>query len=484
MGAPPKTFSIESLQSLKLIAYPPNAFRPFAMSSSSFVGRVTVPWPGGITTTGTRGEKGKIPSLGGPRTSGKYPGGYRGGLGAVPRRSASARLERRHHLAREPAELLLELLGREALGPVDHEGLESGVLRLDGLDPLDDVRRRAAEPGLLLDAVGERRHARGRARRAPRAAVLVRVAHETERREPLVALVVRRLHAVPGLLGRVGEEEPGAPDHVLAELLPATVLGARVAVRPHHVVEDLLAVEGHHGLEVLAGHVVDGLAARDRHPDLHGQVLRPRHTCDLAELVAAVLHRRRAVVALAVVAERLLVEALEQEVDLLLEQLPVRRLVDDGRPERLDLPRVVAASHAHDHPTVSHDVRHRVVLGEADGVPHREDVEGAAELEAPRLRGEPERELDEVREALVALALEVVLRRPQRVVPELVHQLGDVPRGKEHLAQPLVAVAPGVRRRAFRPDVLQLDLADVERVESFDHRAVHPPSMTSVCPVT
>src|SRR3989442_1403882 len=358
MGAPPKTFSIESLQSLKLIAYPPNAFRPFAMSSSSFVGRVTVPWPGGITTTGTRGEKGKIPSLGGPRTSVKYPGGVSGGLGAGARRSASARLERRHHLAREPAELLLELLGREALRPVDHEVLESGILRLDGLAP------------------------------------------------------------------------------------------------------------------------------RDRHPDLHGQVLRPRHTCDLAELVAAVLHRRRAVVALAVVAERLLVEALEQEVDLLLEQLPVRRLVDDGRPERLDLPRVVAASHAHDHATVGHDVRHRVVLGEADGVPHREDVEGAAELEAPRLRGEPERELDQVRETLVALALEVVLRRPQRVVPELVHQLGDVPRGEEHLAQPLVAVAPGVRRRALRSDVLQLDLADVERVESFDHRAVHPPSMTSVCPVT
>src|SRR5881398_1822024 len=305
MGAPPKTFSIESLQPLKLIAYPPNAFRPFAMSSSSFVGRVTVPWPGGITTTGTRGEKVKIPSLGGLQTSGKYPSGVSGGVsGLVPRRSASARLERRHHLAREPAELLLELLGREALRPVDHEVLESGILRLDGLDPLDDVRRRAAEPGLLLDAVGERRHARGRARRAPRAAVLVRVAHEAERREPLVALVVRRLHAALGLLGRVGEGEPGAPDHVLAELLPAPVLGAGVAVRPHHVVEDLLAVEGHHSLEVLAGHVVDGLAARDRHPDLHGQVLRPRHTRDLAELVATVLHRRRAVVALAVVAER------------------------------------------------------------------------------------------------------------------------------------------------------------------------------------
>src|SRR3989442_7970936 len=192
MGAPPKTFSIESLQSLKLIAYPPNAFRPFAMSSSSFVGRVTVPWPGGITTTGTRGEKGKIPSLGGPRTSGKYPGGVSGGLGAAPRRSASARLKRRHHLAREPAELLLELLGREALRPVDHEVLESGILRLDGLDPLDDVRRRAAEPGLLLDAVGERRHARGRPRLAPRAPCPAPERPEAERPEQLVRPVGHR----------------------------------------------------------------------------------------------------------------------------------------------------------------------------------------------------------------------------------------------------------------------------------------------------
>src|SRR3989442_6215454 len=291
MGAPPKPFSIESLQSWKLTGSPWNALRSFELTSTFIGGRVTVNWPEDIATTGTRGQKGKIPSFGGPRRSGKYLGGVSGGLGAGARRSASARLKRRHHLAREPAELLLELLGREALRPVDHEVLESGILRLDGLDPLDDVRRRAAEPGLLLDAVGERRHARGRARRAPRAAVLVRVAHETERREPLVALVVRRLHAVPGLLGRVGEEEPGAPDHVLAELLPATVLGAGVAVRPHHVVEDLLAVEGHHGLEVLAGHVVDGLAARDRHPDLHRQVLLPLHILRLTKLVTVVLHR-------------------------------------------------------------------------------------------------------------------------------------------------------------------------------------------------
>jgi len=117
-------------------------------------------------------------------------------------------------------------------------------------------------------------------------------------------------------------------------------------------------------------------------------------------------------------------------------------------------------------------------------MPHRDHVEGAAELEAPGLGGEPERELDEVREALVAFVLEVVLRRPQRVIAELVHQLGDVARDEERLAEPLVAVAPGVGGRALHPDVLELDLADVEHVESLDHRAVHPPSITSVWPVT
>src|SRR6059036_3659201 len=112
-----------------------------------------------------------------------------------PAGMAASPSEGGHDLAREPAQLLLELLGGQALGPMDHEVLEPGILRLDRLDPFDDVRRRAAEPRLLLDAVGEIGHARGRARRAPRAALLVGVAHEAEWREPLVALVVRGLDA-------------------------------------------------------------------------------------------------------------------------------------------------------------------------------------------------------------------------------------------------------------------------------------------------
>src|SRR5580765_2919336 len=113
--------------------------------------------------------------------------------------SADSAAQRRHDVPREPAQLLLELFWREALGPVDHEVLQTRIPGLDGLDAFDHVLRRAAEPGLLLDAVGQRRDARGRARRAPRAALLVGVAHESEWREPFVALVVRGLDAARGL---------------------------------------------------------------------------------------------------------------------------------------------------------------------------------------------------------------------------------------------------------------------------------------------
>src|SRR5262245_24000208 len=134
-------------------------------------------------------------------------------------------LERGHHVLGEPAELVLELRGREAFGPVDHEGLEARILVGDRPDAVDHVARRAAEPRLLRDAVAQRRHPCRRAGRAPGAAVLVSVADEAERREPLVALVVRRLDPANGFLLAVGEVEAGAPDHVLAELLrPAMAL--------------------------------------------------------------------------------------------------------------------------------------------------------------------------------------------------------------------------------------------------------------------
>src|SRR5207253_10364279 len=100
------------------------------------------------------------------------------------------------------------------------------------------------------------------------------------------------------------------------------------------------------------------------------------YTLSLHDALPILLDGRRTLVTLAVVAERLLVEALQQEVDLLLEELTVRRLVYDRRPERLDFTGVISTADAHDHAAVGHDVGHRVVLGQPDRMPHRDHIEG------------------------------------------------------------------------------------------------------------
>ena len=105
-------------------------------------------------------------------------------------------------------------------------------------------------------------------------------------------------------------------------------------------------------------------------------------------------------------------------------------------------------------------------------MPHRQHIEGAAELEPLGLGGQPESELDQVGKDLVALALEMVLGRPQHVEAEVVHELRDVAGGPEGLPQPLVRIAPVVGRRAVEPDVVELDLADIQHVELLDHSVV------------
>src|SRR4026209_1291404 len=116
---------------------------------------------------GLRGrEKRKIQSLGESLRGKDYPMGvYPRGL---PPRSAPPG-EGRHPLAGEPPQLLLELGWRQPFGPVDHALIEAGIAGLDLADRLDHLGRTAHEPRLLLDAIAQREHARGRARRAPRA---------------------------------------------------------------------------------------------------------------------------------------------------------------------------------------------------------------------------------------------------------------------------------------------------------------------------
>ena len=225
-----------------------------------------------------------------------------------------------------------------------------------------------------------------------------------------------------------------------------------------------------HPLDAVLRHVGDGPAAGDRLPHLHRLVDGTRNQRHLGRLVAAELGGRGDGVVLAVMAERVLVERLHHDFHLLLEQLAVGVLVQQRSAHRLDLPRLVAPPHAEDHAPVGEDVGHREVLGEADGVPDRADVEGAAELEALRARRQVRPPQDEVRYYLVALALEVVLRAPERVEPEPVHVLRHVQRHLVRLDDLLVGEMPLVRRRAAQSDIVQFREADVEDGELRDHQ--------------
>jgi hypothetical protein len=104
-------------------------------------------------------------------------------------------------------------------------------------------------------------------------------------------------------------------------------------------------------------------------------------------------------------------------------------------------------------------------------VPHWQDIESAAEFEALRLGREPQPELNQVGQALVSLALEMVLGRPKSVIAELIHQLSDIASRPKYLGEPIIRIAAIVCWRAFTADVVQFDLANVEYMEPFDHFA-------------
>ena len=217
-------------------------------------------------------------------------------------------------------------------------------------------------------------------------------------------------------------------------------------------------------------------------PALHREVLRARHQGELLELVAAVRELRGDGVVLPLVGEALVVERLEDDVDLLLEHLPIERLIHHDAAEGLDLPGVISAPDPEDHAAVGEDVGGRVVLGETQRVPHRADVEAAADPQAFRHVREVHCHHQDVRDALVAFVLEVVLGEPEGVEAEPVHALRNRLGLGEHRHEVLVRVTAFVRRSRILAHVAQIDMARVERRKLGDHR--DPPWILRVAVVT
>src|SRR6516225_10776513 len=107
---------------------------------------------------------------------------------------------------------------------MNHKAIKSGIFRFDRLDARYHLGRRSAEPGLLINAITQRRGAGRRAGRTPGSALLVGVTHEAEWREPFESFVVRGFEPANGFLAAVSQVNAGAPDHVLAKLLVLATL--------------------------------------------------------------------------------------------------------------------------------------------------------------------------------------------------------------------------------------------------------------------
>ena len=157
--------------------------------------------------------------------------------------------------------------------------------------------------------------------------------------------------------------------------------------------------------------------------------------------------------------------------DLLLEQLAVGVLVEHRRAERLDLAGVVAAPDAEHDPAAGQPVGGGVVLGHPERVPHRRDVEAAADLDVLGEVAEVQGQHQDVRDALVPLALEVVLGQPEDVVAGPVHELGDGLALREDRRQVLVGQPAVVDGRAVEALVVQIDVAREQAAEARDHGA-------------
>ena len=100
------------------------------------------------------------------------------------------------------------------------------------------------------------------------------------------------------------------------------------------------------------------------------------------------------------------------------------------------------------------DVHHGEVLGEPDGVPHRQDVEPAAELDAPGVLRQVLAHNQQVGDALVALPLEVVFGHPKDVEAEVVQKHGGLPGDVHSHRQPVVVVPAVVGGDAVKADAV------------------------------
>jgi hypothetical protein len=295
-------------------------------------------------------------------------------------------------------------------------------------------------------------------------------------------LLVERRHLADGPLPRLGEVEEDTDAEVLAGRQIHAGAGGGLAISQDRLLGHRGGAAADDALDAVLDHEVQAprAGADDGLPALHGTPERAGHQREPGQLVTAIGDGRRQRVVLAVMREGLLVEGLHDDVDLLLEDLPVGLGVEHGTAQRLDLARVVAAAHAEDHAPAREDVGHGEVLGQPERVPHGRDVEAAPEAQPLGHVSQVHGVHQDVGDDLVALVLEVVLGQPQRVVAQVIHGPGQGVGLLEHRGQVLIGVPALVGRGGVLAEVSQIHVSGVERRELGDHGRACPPPMRSV----
>jgi hypothetical protein len=352
------------------------------------------------------------------------------------------------HLFDDEVHLLVHLLATDA-GEVEEE---ADVLEVEQVAPeadrVDGVVDRADDLELLAVALLDGGHVVERDLRAVGVAVAVEA---TVGREELDELVVTGLAAAHGLFAGAADVHVEHEAAVLAGADRGADLLADLGVAVPLLLLALGVGEPVHGLVAGAGDVLDRLGRRDGLVDVDGaQRLRDhREVLHGGAAVGHVVGREHEL--LAPVAERLLVPGELDDLHRLFEPLAVDAVVlgrhrvvaagDDGA-ERPGLAGHGAAADAELHASTRDDVGEGEVLGEAQRVPLRHDVEHLAEAQVLGDAGQVLAEHDQVREDLVALVLEVVLGEPHRVEAERVGGLGPLDEVLVAGDDRVVAVAP------------------------------------------
>ena len=172
---------------------------------------------------------------------------------------------------------------------------------------------------------------------------------------------------------------------------------------------------------------------------------------------------------LAVVRESFLSKGFHHHFNLFLKQFPVGVAVKHWGAESFHFAGVVAAADAKDDAPAGQNVGHRKVLGQAQRMPHRGNVEAAAILQPLRVAGQVQPQHYQVGDAFVAFGLEVMLRHPEFVVAVGFQMAGDVQRPVKDAGQLVIGIPAVVGGGAVQPQVVVHDMAGVRCAEALEH---------------